>query len=364
MTYKNSDDRKYINKENIKKVVIILVVFAVVFLIVRACNNALTDTIREDINKETTITATKQEKEKIDLNKPFNYYNIETNEKLQDLITRVILFVKPKKLQKFIDVSTFSIRHDWNKYNRIYDYFNTLLDIAYQNLLRQLLRNKVNYDEAPLTEHFKEKFKDGYLGEYSYLCKVGGWTSYDFEKKYFVLSEYKGESQDDYYFNFSLDDEGNLDDIVLEHIEQIYDEHGVYIAKKDSKLMNKEKDIKLILSQILLSEDQYVFEGDAGYDYRKDPQSRYNRFKEFGLTDRFREYYASLNGKGFIDDIISDSDTITIENIDIKNKNAKVKLGFWKSKENKYYDITWEVDDMYRLDTVEVKPTLNHEEKK
>ena len=361
MMYNNFDDRKGVNKEHIKNVVIIVVVLVLVFLAVRACNNALTDTIREDINKETTIAATKQEKEKIDLNKSFSYYHITSDYELHNLIKDISKYLKPKKLQNYVDYEMYSSRDNWNVDETLNEFLvNWLPRQTYDYLLRQLLRNKVNYDEAPLTEHFKEKFKDGYLGEYSYLCKVGGWTSYDFEKKYFVLSEYKGESQDDYYFNFSLDDEGNLDDIVLDHIEQIYDEHGVYIAKKDSKLMNKEKDIKLILSQILLSEDQYVFEGDAGYDYRKDPQSRYNRFKEFGLTDRFREYYASLNGKGFIDDIISDSDTITIENIDIENKNAKVKLGFWKSKKNKYYDITWEVDDKYRLDAVEVK--LNNKE--
>ena len=361
MMYNNFDDRKYANKEYIKKIVIILVVFAIVFLVVRACNNALTNTIRDEIKNDETISIEHKPNDKIDLNNSFSYYNITSDDGLHELIKEISLYLRPSKLQKYVDYDLYSLKYfDWNKINNMNEILINMPKGTYANLLRQLLRNKVNYDEAPLTEHFKEKFKDGYLGEYSYLCKVGGWTSYDFEKKCFVLSEYKGESQDDYYFNFSLDDEGNLDDIVLDHIEQIYDEHGVYIAKKDSKLMNKEKDIKLILSQILLSEDQYIFEGDAGYDYRKDPQSRYNRFKEFGLTDRFREYYASLNGKGFIDDIISDSDTITIENIDIENKNAKVKLGFWKSKENKYYDITWEVDDKYRLDAVEVK--LNNKE--
>ena len=342
----------------IKKLTMIVFVFIIVFLIVRGCNNYLTNKIREDINKDKVVNTDIEKKEEIDLNKPFSYYKITNDNELRNIIYILKQNIKPYQLQKYIDLSEFSITHNWSKYKTIYEYLNVLLDISYRSFLKDILDNKVNYDEVPLTDSLKKKLKDGFLNDYIRF----DWTKYDFEKRYFVISDHNGEAQDDYYFNFILDEEGYLDDIVLEKIVPMYDEEGIYIPKKDSKLMNNEEDIKLMISQILLSEDQYVFDGDEGYYYMKDPQSRYNRFEEFGFTDKFREYYKELNGRGLVDDKLSEYDNIYVENIDIGKRKAVVKLEIKELNIIKYYDISWTTDENYRMDTIEAK--FNKEELK
>ena len=359
----NFNDDRNLKISFLKKLGIITVAFIVIFLIVRGCNNYLTNKIRDNMNKDKVVNIEKEKKDEIDLNKPFSYYNINNETDLDDLVEKIAKYLKPIELQKYVDYSLYEykyIKDSWNKIDNLYEILNKLPKGTYANLLEQLLDNKVNYDEAPLTEHFKEKFKDGIIREYD----LYGWKSYDFNKKCFVLTKYNGEAQDDYYFNFILDEEGYLDDIVLEKIVPMYDEEGIYIPKKDSILMNNEENIKLIISQVLLSEDAYYFEGDWEYDERKSSQSRYNRFKEFGFTDRFREYYASLNEKGIIEEEIDsdEGDTIEIIDINIENETAVAKLVFHKLNIIKYYDVSWDTDDKYRLDTINVK--FNREENK
>ena len=363
----NFNDDRNLKTNFLKKIGIITVVFIVIFLIVRGCNNFLSNKIREDINKDKVVNTEKEKKDEIDLNKPFSYYKITNDNELHELIRKISLYLTPSKLQKYVDYDLYSLKYfDWNDINNMYGILNNMPKGTYANLLEQLLDNKVNYDEAPLTEHFKEKFKDGLLIEYANLDinNSFSWIKYDFENRYFTLQANIGEAVDYYYFNFILDQDGYLDDIVLEKIVPMYDEEGIYIPKKDSILMNNEENIKLIISQVLLSEDAYYFEGDWEYDERKSPQSRYNRFKEFGFTDRFREYYASLNEKGIIEEEIDsdEGDTIEIIDINIENKTAVAKLVFHKLNIIKYYDVSWSTDDKYRLDTINV--IFNREENK
>ena len=121
--------------------------------------------------------------------------------------------------------------------------------------------------------------------------------------------------------------------------------------------MNNEKDASFIIGEILFNTKFYAVDGDAFYNYEKDPQSRYNIFKEIGLTDRFRDFYNSLNGKGFIEEdvVYEEGDRMYIEDVNINDKKAKLKLEFFKSKKTKYYDISWTTDNQYRLDSFSVK---------
>ena len=360
-----NDDRNE-KIEFIKKLGIIVLVFIIVFLVVRGCNNYLTNKIREDTNKDKLAKIENETKEEIELNKPFSYYNITTNAQLHSFLRLIGKNLAPKSLSKYIDYENqtgFSINgYTWYAYDNLYEILNMLNVIAYENLVKLIIKNEVDYDEAPLTNQFKLKLnnENSVLNKHDFRNYPWQIKHFYLNKRSFVITKYNGEAQDEYYFDFVLDEEGYLDDIILDHIEPIYDEYGAYIPKKDSKLMNNEEDIKLIISQIILSEDQYVFDGDEGYYYWKDPQSRYNRFQEFGFTDKFKEYYNALDGKGLIDDELSEYDDIKVENIDIEKRNAEVKLELSELNVIKYYDISWTIDNEYRMDTIEVK--FNREE--
>ena len=360
----NFNDDRNLKISFLKKLGIIIVVFIVVFLIVRGCNNFLSNKISEDINKDKITKIESETKEEIDLSKPFSYYNITTNEELHNFLRLIGDYLIPKNLTEYIDYENqtgFSINgYNWEAYNNSYKILELLKDIAYENVIEKLKNNNVDYDKAPITDDFKNKLIQGFFNEFKSFVL----THYNYKKKNFVLTKHNEEAQDDYYFNFSLDEDGYLDDIALEKIVPMYDEKGIYIPKKDSILMNNIENVELIISQVVLSEDSYYSEGDWEYDEKKSPQSRYNRFKEFGLTDRFREYYASLNEKGIIEEEIDsdEGDTIEIIDINIKNQTAVVKIVFHTLNIIKYYDVSWSTDDEYRLDTINVK--FNREEPK
>ena len=349
------DDDREEKIKFIKKIVAITIVFIIIFLILRSCTNHLTNKIREDIENEKNekIKKIEQQETEIDLKKPFSYYNIKTDSELQSFIEKLSSYLRPIELYYYIDFDDFSLKHDWDKYNNVEDYLNILSDLSYYKILKLLLNHQVNYSEAPLTEHFRKKFKNGFLGEYSYLCDVAGWTSYDYEKRYFVLSEYKGEAQDDYYFNFILDKEGYLDDVVLDHVKHVIDEYGEKIPEIDKYLMNDEQVINDIIKWLCipLKYGKKTAPVDAWYH-------AYDEDLEYGFTDRFREYSKNLRPNGLLG--YEDYESFSIERIDMNMKTATVKVGL----EDKYvyYDIVWTTDDNYRMDAIEAK--INREEKK
>ena len=310
MMYNNFDNND--NKEYIKKVIIIIVVLVIVFFIVRACNNSLTNTIREDLNKETTIITIEQEKEKIDLNKPFSYYHITSDYELHSLIKDISKYLRPKKLQNYVDYDLYSLKYfDWNKINNMNEILINMPKGTYANLLEQLLYNQVNYDEAPLTEHFKEKFKENEGILYDYGIEINNQAfhsvEYDYDKKYFAVETNRGNeyaevidrlyiySQDYHYFNFILDEEGYLDDIVFDHIRHITDENGEEIPEIDQYKMNEEKNVEWVIKWLCTP----IKYGNRTA-YNDDWYHAYDKDLNYALTDNFREFSSALQPNGIL----------------------------------------------------------------
>ena len=366
----------------IKKLSIIVFVFIIVFLIVRGCNNFLSNKIREDINKDKIGKIEKEASDEIDLNKPFSYYNIKNEIELDIFIERIAKYLKPKELQKYIDYSLYEykyIKDSWNKIDNLYEILNKLPKGTYANLLEQLLYNKVNYDEAPLTEYFKEKFDSAKGILYDYGLEIGSqefkWVGYDYEKKYFVVETNKGDeiienidkwyiySQDYHYFNFVLDEEGYLDDIVFDHIKHMTDEFGEKIPEIDKYLMNDEEVVKEVIKW-LCTPVEYGRKTAPVDDW----YHAYNEDLEYGFTDGFRAYTKGVwNNGDWYHGVVptgilpyEDYESFNIESIDMDNKIAVIKVEL----EDKYvyYDISWTTDENYRLDTIEAK--FNREELK
>jgi len=67
----------------------------IVFLVVRGCNNYLTNQIRNDVNKDKIEKVEKEQikNEKIDFNKPFTYYNITNDYELREQVSEMITMI-------------------------------------------------------------------------------------------------------------------------------------------------------------------------------------------------------------------------------------------------------------------------------
>ena len=377
-----NDDRNE-KIEFVKKLGIIVLVFIIVFLVVRGCNNYLTDETREDINKDKLAKIENETKEEIDLNKPFSYYNITTNAQLHSFLRLIGKNLVPKSLSKFIDYENqtgFSINgYNWYAYDTLYEILELLKDVAYDSLIKGLKSNNVDYDEAPLTEHFKEKFNEDKGILYDYGLEINNqefyWVDFDYKKKYFAVETNKGSeiiesidklyiySQDYHYFNFILDEEGYLDDIVFDHIEHITDEFGEKIPEIDKYLMDDEEVVKRIIKW-LCTPVEYGNKTAPVDDW----YHAYDEDLEYGFTDRFREYAKGVwnNGDWYLGVVptgilpYEDYESFNIESIDMGNKSSIVRVEL----EDKYvyYDIYWTTDNNYRMDTIEAK--FNREEQK
>ena len=369
--------------EFIKKLGIVVFIFIIIFLIVRGCNNYLTNKIREDISEDEIIKIEKDAKEEIDLNKSFSYFNITTNDELHGFLKLVGKNLVPSSLSKYIDYENetgFSINgYNWDAKNNLYEVLDMLSSIAYRNLLKQLLYNKVNYDEAPLTEHFKEKFDSAKGILYDYGLEIGSqefyWVVCDYEKKYFVVETNKGDeiienidkwyiySQDYHYFNFVLDEEGYLDDIVFDHIKHMTDEFGEKIPEIDKYLMNDEEVVKEVIKW-LCTPVEYGRKTAPVDDW----YHAYNEDLEYGFTDKFRAYTKEVwNNGDWYHGVVptgilpyEDYESFNIESIDMDNKIAVIKVEL--DDKYVYYDISWTIDENYRMDTIEAK--FNREELK
>lgn len=353
-----SDD-KNVEVKFIKKLGIIFFIFIIVFFIIRSCNNYLTNKFRDDLKHDKNNANEEMVNEKIDLNSSFNSYNITSNEDLYKIIKLVSIYLEPVELQKYVNYDLYSYKDKWNTYNSFAEFLMPLKKTTYSNFFNLLIHNKVDYNEAPLTTHFKNKFDDSQsiLSEYGYNDEGISMDldKFDYENNFFVISKTYEDNlaEDYYYFNFVLDEKGYLDDIVFDKIEQEYDKLGQYINKKDSILLTNEKDIELILWLILGNDALYTFDGNAFYYYWQDPYSRYNLLQQIGLSDSFRKHFESLNGKGILPIKFKNNyDRLKIDDINIETKTAIAIVDLQDSDTIRYYNITWDIDEYFRLDSI------------
>ena len=365
----------------IKIVLIMIIVFVMGTIIIRSCSRIFDDNEMLDENGI-------KEERKYDINKPFKELGIHSQEGLDDYLYEVSKYLKPKEFQNLIDWSETKYYkfkgQNWDAYNNGWEILEQKFEWpTHDELIRRVVYKGNDWSILPLSERFREKFKGISIPEY-YGYPDDRVYRGDDDFKWIKLDIYtngttfsfeeltgNGEETNKVYFKYYYDENGYLDDVELTNVVPVYDRRGHYIPKENKYLMDREDSIKRVLSYILPNKDFGDMEGNAGWNPLSSPFFYDNVVKEIGMTDRFREYFESINDEGFLQDklVISTSDSrksdrFEIENIDIKKKHATAKTTIMEKKTIKmikYYDVYWTTDEEYKLDSIDVK--LNREEK-
>lgn len=134
-------------------------------------------------------------------------------------------FVKPNKLQKFINngyINLSSYKETATGADVIWELYYE----AYDNLFISMFnKSRTGFNDCPVTDNFKTKFNTNLI-DYFNLYASENYNvncSLDIENKDFTIEIYGIEGYSEnlepnysntYYFHYTLDDEGNVDDII------------------------------------------------------------------------------------------------------------------------------------------------------
>ena len=172
------------------------------------------------------IFVLKQNKIKFDINQSIVKYNIQDEENKNRYLNYLKNEITPKGLEKFID-NDFIYLDDFNDKANGHSVVGVMKVEGYSNLFNSMFdKNRANFDDCPVTSGFKEKFKENLLKYFNLIESNDsiGICMFDYDEKEIELNVYSNfentepTSVNTYHFHYTLDSEGNVDDVIIDDI--------------------------------------------------------------------------------------------------------------------------------------------------
>ena len=168
----------------------------------------------------------KQKFYRYDVNMKIIKYDL--RQEKDDYLNYLKQLINPIKLRNFIDndAVAFSIYNDAATGEDVID--QMMLD-GYIYLFNSLFsNNQINFDDCPVTKKFKEKFNDNLLNYFNLNESedCGSMCSLNRKDKEIIVEVYGNFKNTEptywttHHFHYTLDDEGNVDDIVFDHTDK------------------------------------------------------------------------------------------------------------------------------------------------
>lgn len=158
-----------------------------------------------------------------DINMPINEYNLSSDFSKNQYKDFIKESLKPEKLRKYVINDRIVLNTSLTGQGVLDD----MRHEAYNQFFYQLFNENVKYDEAPVTDNFISEFKEGIKKKFNIEAEEI-YTTVDTVDKYITVEcrnefDSQGEAQriDIYKFSYKLDDNGNVENIVLESKENI-----------------------------------------------------------------------------------------------------------------------------------------------
>lgn len=164
---------------------------------------------------------------KYDINVSFNAVQINSERDLNNYLSFIKKYVKPKELVSFVNYNELHLSNFTDRATG-----NTVLEemtySAYDSLFNSFFdRERKNFDDCPVTNNFKSKFHTNLFEYFDFYSSEDAFTScsIDYEKLLLDIEEagnfVAGEPGYIYYhhFHYTLDEEGNVDDIIFDYTE-------------------------------------------------------------------------------------------------------------------------------------------------
>ncbi len=176
----------------------------------------------------TVVLIIKTKSNKYSIERPINEYNIKNDNVKKEYLDKIKTYIKSDKLKDFIDYD----------YINLYGYNNNATGKAalremevdgYSHLFNSLFnKERINFDDCPVTDNFKEKFKENLLKHFS-LIEGEDCVSvcmFDYDEKTLEVTVYSNFENTEpincntHHFHYTLDSDGNVDDVIFDYTDE------------------------------------------------------------------------------------------------------------------------------------------------
>ena len=170
----------------------------------------------------------KKNENNYDINTELGKYDLNNEAIEYDYLNYLKSTIYPIKLRKFIDILYVNYeRYKENATGKVVK--NQMEFLGYKFLFNSMFdKERKNYDDCPVTDNFKKKFDKNLLYYFSLnesedcesMCSL-------YRKDKEIIVEVYGNFKNTeptfwakHHFHYTLDDEGNVDDIVFDHTDK------------------------------------------------------------------------------------------------------------------------------------------------
>ena len=170
----------------------------------------------------------KKNENNYDINTELGKYDLNNEAIEYDYLNYLKNTIYPIKLRKFIDILYVNYeRYKENATGKVIK--NQMEFLGYKFLFNSMFdKERKNYDDCPVTDNFKKKFDNNLLYYFnlneSKDCR--SMCSLNRKDKEIIVEVYGNFKNTEptywtkHHFHYTLDDEGNVDDIVFDHTDK------------------------------------------------------------------------------------------------------------------------------------------------
>ncbi len=169
-----------------------------------------------------------RKQENYNLEDKIKKYDLNVFQNKEKLINYLKKDIKPVKIRNFID-SKYVSTSVFNEDATIKDVLQLTNMIGYKMLFMSMFdKTRINFDDYPVTEKFKEKFNTNLLEYFSLIVSEDCESNclLNREKQEITVEVYgnfentEPTYQNTHHFHYTLDSDGNVDDVVFDYTEE------------------------------------------------------------------------------------------------------------------------------------------------
>ena len=162
-----------------------------------------------------------------DIDKAVVEYDISNDKIKYEYLDYLKKQLNPQKLSNFID-NDYIYLENYNKNANGYSVIRDMNVEGYSNLFISMFdKERVNFDDCPVTEKFRKKFNNNLSSYFGLMNEDDAQINciLDYNESKIELKEYSNFKNFEptviynHYFHYTLDDEGNVDDVIFDYTE-------------------------------------------------------------------------------------------------------------------------------------------------
>lgn len=162
-----------------------------------------------------------------DIDKAVVEYDISNDKIKYEYLDYLKKQLNPQKLSNFID-NDYIYLENYNKNANGYSVIREMTVEGYSNLFISMFdKERVNFDDCPVTEKFRKKFNNNLSSYFGLMNEDDAQINciLDYNESKIELKEYSNfknfepTSIYNYFFHYTIDSEGNVDDVIYDYTE-------------------------------------------------------------------------------------------------------------------------------------------------